>query len=53
MVVNDLSVFQISMDTIRMENICMELPDIQNMNRFIGIDFAGASAISHAFLSLS
>ena len=36
-----------------MLNICSELPDMYIMIAFIGIDFAGAIASSHAFLSLS
>lgn len=42
-----------SMKTIMMLNICSEFPDMYIMIAFIGIDFAGAIANSHAFLSLS
>lgn len=44
-----LSGFMNSMTVIMMEKICSELPDIYIMIAFIGMDFAGASATSHAF----
>jgi len=41
------------MNTIMMLKICRLLPDMYIMIAFIGRAFAGASASSHAFLSLS
>lgn len=37
------------MNTIMMLKICSELPDIYIMMAFMGSDFAGARATSHAF----
>ena len=42
-----------AMKTIMMLKICSELPDMYIMMAFIGRDFAGASAISQDFSSLS
>ena len=42
-----------SINTIMMLKICSELPVMYMPNAFMGICFAGASAISHAFFSLS
>lgn len=33
--------------------ICSDEPDMYDMNRFMGSDLPGASAMSHAFLTLS
>lgn len=45
-----LSGFINSMAVIMMEKICRVLPDMYIMIAFIGMDFAGASASSQAFL---
>jgi hypothetical protein len=45
-----LSGFMNSMAVIMIEKICRELPDMYIMIAFMGIAFAGARAISHAFL---
>lgn len=42
-----------SMNTIMMLKICSELPVMYMPKAFIGRDFAGAMAISQAFLSFS
>lgn len=45
-----LSGFIKSITVIMIEKICSEFPDIYIMIAFIGMDFAGANAISQAFL---